>query len=192
MNELLTERVASSSDRRLLSIGVILASVREGRRGEILAKWVVELLGQSPDVHAELLDLRDFELGAWTERIPELDAFVIVTPEYNHGYPGELKTALDSLYNPWNHKPVAFVSYGFSANGARAVEQLRQVVGELRMVAVRDEVNLRVGAYATNERGFPADQGALRSARAMVEELLWWGRLLQEGRRQRALTTAPA
>ncbi|WP_394830690.1 NAD(P)H-dependent oxidoreductase [Pendulispora rubella] len=171
-----------------LSIGVILGSVREGRKGEPIARWVMDLLGTRSDVAPELLDLRDFDPSfgqRWPERITAHDAFVIVTPEYNHGYPGTLKNALDALYGPWNDKPVAFVSYGFSASGARAIEQLRQVTSELRMMPIRDEVNLRLGAFRTDHRGFPDDERARERAGDVMTELLFWGHLLKEGRSRR-------
>src|SRR5512138_1777447 len=132
-----------------LRVGVILASVREGRRGEAFARWIHGLIAERPGVAAELLDLRDWPLPAyaledtpnaaekaypagslearWRDTVAALDGYVIVTPEYNHGYPGQLKNALDAVYAAWGHKPVAFASYGGFAAGARAVEQLRLV-----------------------------------------------------------------
>lgn len=193
------ERDVRHGDRQTVEtprVGVVLASVREGRSGRAFADWLMDALGARRDVVAELLDLRDWPLptydlamsvGAaearhadgslparWRDTIRALDAFVVVTPEYNHGYPGSLKNALDAIYTPWNHKPIAFVSYGFAAGGARAVEQLRQVAIELRMVPLRDELNFRLGSYATDARGFPSDaaDGARRDA--MLDELVWW------------------
>src|SRR5512143_2743206 len=115
-------------------IGIVIASVREGRKGEAFARWIHELAGARAGVQAEIIDLRDWPLGPYTAKqlpvmaeaalspdtlegrwaalIRGFDAFVIVTPEYNHGYPGQLKNALDALYPAWNHKPIAFVTYG--------------------------------------------------------------------------------
>lgn len=188
----------------LLRIGVILASVREERRGEAFAGWIRDLLSERPGVEAEILDLGEWALPAyayrqspataeksfpegslarrWADRIASLHGFAIVTPEYNHGYPGSLKNALDHAYAPWNYKPVAFVSYGGLAAGARAVEQLRQVAVELRMVPVRDEVNLRLIGFAADDRGRPADEIYRKRAAAMIDELLWWARVAAEGR----------
>lgn len=190
--------------RREIRLGVILASVREGRRGEALARWIHELVAERPDVTVELLDLREWPLAAyanrdppaaaeksyaagslerrWAERIASLDGFVVVTPEYNHGYPSSLKSALDAVYAPWNHKPVAFVSYGGFASGVRAVEQLRLVAVELRMVPVRDEVNVRLVGYSADARGHPEDAAYARKAKAMIDDLLWWTRVTREGR----------
>jgi NAD(P)H-dependent FMN reductase len=188
----------------VVRIGVILASVREGRRGEAFARWTQGLLSERPGVEVELLDLKEWALppyahrdtpnvaekafapgsleARWAERIASLDGFAIVTPEYNHGYPGQLKNALDAVYAPWNHKAVAFVSYGGFASGARAVEQLRLVSVELRMAPVRDEVNVRLVGYAADERGFPADPLYAKKAKATIDDLLWWTRVLKEGR----------
>ena len=187
-----------------LKIGVILASVREGRRGEAFAQWIHGLAKQRPQVEAELLDMRQWSLPAyafrdttpaaekgyptgslerrWADKVASLDAFVIVTPEYNHGYPGSLKNALDHVYAGWHYKPVAFVSYGGFAAGARAVEQLRLVAIELRMVPTRDEVNLRLVGYVADERGLPKDELYQKRAAIMLDELLWWARVAQAGR----------
>lgn len=189
-----------------LQAGVILASVRQGRRGEAFAHWIHHLTSQRPEVSAELLDLKDWpfpsydsrdnpltqekryppgSLGRrWAEKIASLDTLVIVTPEYNHGYPGSLKNAIDHVYTPWNHKPVAFISYGGFAGGARAVEQLRLVAVELRMLPVRDEVNLSLIGFAGDERGWPKEERFAKRAAAMLDELLWLGRVIKAGRAQ--------
>jgi NAD(P)H-dependent FMN reductase len=191
----------------VVRIGIVLASVREGRRGEALARWIHGLVAERPDVEAELLDLREWPLPPyglrdppvvaektyapgslerrWADRIAALDGFVVVTPEYNHSFPSALKSALDAVYAPWSHKPVAFVSYGGFAAGARAVEQLRLVAVELRMVPVRDEVNVRLPGYAADERGAPADPLYARKAKAAIDDLLWWARVARDGRERR-------
>jgi NAD(P)H-dependent FMN reductase len=186
------------------SIGVILASVREGRRGEAYAKWIYSLLSERPEIQVEFIDLKEWPLPAygyrdsplviekiyepgslpsrWAEKIRALDGFVIVTPEYTHSYPGSLKNAIDHLYFAWNYKPVAFVSYGGFAAGARAVEQLRLVAIELRMAPVRDEVNLGLIGITLDDRGWPTAELYQKRAAAMIDELLWWTRITQEGR----------
>src|SRR5512139_2629998 len=109
----------------VVRIGVILSSVREGRRGEAFARWIHGLVAERPDVEVELLDLRDWPLPPyahrdtpnvaekafadgslerrWSDRIAALDGLVVVTPEYNHSFPSALKSALDAVYAPWNH-----------------------------------------------------------------------------------------
>ena len=186
-----------------LKLGVILASTREKRRGEGFAHWIFALLAERSGVAVELLDLRDWRLPnydhaagptvaeknyadpvakAWVERIAALDGYVIVTPEYNHGYPGGLKNAIDHTFTTWANKPVGFVSYGGMAGGARAVEQLRLVAIELRMVPIRDEVNVRLIGAALDERGRPTEDVYAKRAAAMIDTLLWWTRVTKDGR----------
>ncbi len=185
-------------------LGVILASVREGRRGEAFANWILSLVAARPDARAELLDLKEWALphyslrdtpvaaekgyepaslaGRWRDKIASLDGFVVVTPEYNHGYPSSLKGAFDHVYAPWNHKPIAFVSYGGLAAGARSVEQARLVATELRMVSIRDEVNVRLVGFAGDERGWPKEELYAKKARTMLDDLVWWAKVTRDGR----------
>jgi NAD(P)H-dependent FMN reductase len=185
-----------------VKLGVILASTREGRRGEGFARWIHGLLS-ARGMPVELLDLRDWRLPnydhaamphvaeksyteatarEWVERISGLDGYVIVTPEYNHGYPGGLKNAIDHAFTAWANKPVAFVSYGGTASGARAIEQLRLVAIELRMVPIRDEVNVRLIGVALDERGQPTEEFYAKRAAAMIDTLMWWARVTRDGR----------
>jgi NAD(P)H-dependent FMN reductase len=123
----------------------------------------------------------------WVEKIAALDGYIIVTPEYSHGYPGGLKNALDHGYAVWTNKPVAFVSYGGTAGGARAVEQLRLVAIELRMVPIRDEVNVRLIGASLDERGQPTEEFYAKRAAVMIDTLLWWTRVAKEGREKHPL-----
>ncbi len=185
-------------------VGTILASVRDGRRGEAFARWIHALAAEREGVLAEVLDLREWALppyarkdtpnvaekayapesleGRWKTKVESLDAVIVVTPEYNHSFPGQLKNGLDAVYAPWNHKPISFVSYGGFASGARAAEQLRLVAIELRMAPVRDEVNVRLVGYAADDQGHPADPLYAKKAKAMLDDLVWWARVLKEGR----------
>jgi NAD(P)H-dependent FMN reductase len=193
-----------------LRIGIILASTRQGRRGERYAKWIHEITAQRPGLAVELIDLRDHRLPAyeteamptiaeksyadpvarrWSELVAGLDAYIIVTPEYNHGYPGQLKNAIDHVQAGWWYKPVAFVSYGGASAGTRAVEQLRTVAVEVRMVPVRGEVNVRLMGLQADEAGRPTDPYYAKQANAMLDQLLWWARVAKDGR---ATLAAPA
>ena len=139
-----------------MKVKVILGSTRQGRIGDKIATWVME------HIEAELLDLREYPMPffdepispsqlkdpytnpavvKWTAKIADGDAFLIITPEYNHGYPAVLKNALDYVYKEWNGKKIAFVGYG-SVGAARAIEQLRQVAVELQMIPLRDAVHI--------------------------------------------------
>jgi NAD(P)H-dependent FMN reductase len=186
-----------------LRIGIVIASVRTVRKGEKFAKWIHGVAAARPDVELELLDLREYALPPysyelmpfkaeasytddvarrWSERVHALDGFIVVTPEYNHGYPGQLKNAIDHVFAGWFYKPIAFVSYGGNAAGARAVEQLRQVAIEVRMVPVRGEVNISVIGLATDDAGAPTAPHFAQRANAMLDQLLWWARAAKAAR----------
>ncbi|HEX8891310.1 MAG TPA: NAD(P)H-dependent oxidoreductase, partial [Pyrinomonadaceae bacterium] len=144
----------------MIRIGIILGSTRPNRNGEAVAKWVDEIAQKRTDAEFELIDIKDFNLPlldepippsmgqyskehtkAWAAKIGSFDAFVFVTPEYNHGTSGALKNAIDFLFKEWNNKAAGFVGYG-SAGGVRAVESLRLVMGELMIADVRAQVQL--------------------------------------------------
>ena len=141
-------------------IGVILGSTRPGRRGEQVARWVMDIAHRRSDGEFELVDLADYPLPhldeplppsmgqyqnahtqRWAATIGRFDGFVFVTPEYNHSTSGVLKNAIDYLYAEWNNKAMGVVSYG-AVGGARAAEHLRLVGGELQMADVRTNVAL--------------------------------------------------
>jgi NAD(P)H-dependent FMN reductase len=149
-----------------LKIQVILGSTRQSRFGDKPAHYILGELAKRPDVQAELVDLRDWPLPffdhpvspirakiteppivpKWAAKVGEADGFVMITPEYNHGYSAVLKNALDWVYTEWTKKPVGFVGYG-SLGGARAIEQLRQVVIELDMVPIRQAIHIPIDVY---------------------------------------------
>ncbi|MBP6311777.1 MAG: NAD(P)H-dependent oxidoreductase [Flavobacteriales bacterium] len=144
----------------MMKIAIIVGSTRPGRNGIAVGKWFHEQVKKRKDVSYELVDIQEFDLPfldepkspmqgnyqqphtkKWSKKIDPFDAFILVTPEYNHGTSAALKNALDFLYKEWNNKPVGFVSYG-SDNGTRAVEQLRQVIVELQMASIRTQLAL--------------------------------------------------
>jgi len=185
-------------------LGVIAVSVREGRRGFAFAQWLHEVASARPNVDAQLIDLRDWPLGAytlakpptlaeaeyepgslphrWAELVRGLDGFIFVTPEYNHSFPGHLKNAIDALFPAWAHKPAAFATYGGWANGARAAEQLTLVVTELRMIPVRDQLNIPIINHALDDRGMPTLDLVHKKAGAMLDELIWLAGVMREAR----------
>lgn len=145
-----------------ITIQIILGSTREGRFSEKPARYIYDELAKRQDAEAELVDLRDWPLPffdqsvtpsykkepypheiveRWSAKVGGADGFIIVTPEYNHGYPAVLKNALDWVFKEWAHKPVGFVSYG-SVSGARSVEQLREVSIELGLVPIRPAIHI--------------------------------------------------
>jgi len=176
------------------TIHVILGSTRQGRSGEKVARWFMAHAQARTDLDVELVDLRDWPLPffdqqrppmmggysdpaqqRWAEQVARADGYVLVTPEYNHGYPAVLKNALDHLFAEWNGKPVAFVGYGGPGGGLRAVEQLRQVVVELGMVPMRQQVALADVYAAFDQDGSLASPEHLdRQAGAVLDELAGW------------------
>jgi NAD(P)H-dependent FMN reductase len=175
---------------------IIIASTRRQRLGPRFARWVWEVAAEGGALEAELVDLAELGLpflsdsplkredrdGAsvrWAEMVGGADGFVIVTPEYNHGYPAPLKNALDHLHGEWCRKPVAFVSYGGQGGGARAVEQLRAVVVELEMVPLRQQVVIPRVWEALTEDGVLHEENRTRDARHMLDELAWWAGALR-------------
>ncbi len=151
----------------MLKIQVIIGSTRENRFSEKAASWIFEEAKKRPELEVELVDLRDYDLPffdqpmspkmsdgkytneiakKWADKIGEADGYIIVSPEYNHGYSAVLKNALDWVYKEWNQKPVGFVSYG-GVGGARAVEQLRLVAIELQLMPIHTSINIPWNVY---------------------------------------------
>ncbi len=123
---------------------------------------------------------------AYAQRIGRAEAFVVVTPEYNHGSPASLKQAIDLVRAEWRAKPVGFVSYGGTAGGLRAVEQLRQVFAELHAVTVRDTVSFHNARERFDRSGRPLDPvGPSRAADRLLDQLVWWGLSLRAARERR-------
>jgi NAD(P)H-dependent FMN reductase len=200
------------SDANIIKIKVIIGSTRQNRFSEKPAHWIYEEVKKKREVKAELLDLRDYPMPffddavspamgggkyfnkvvqKWAEKIKDGDAFIIVTPEYNHGYPAVLKNALDSIFPEWNRKVVGFVSYG-NAGGARSVEQLRQVVVELQMIPIRNAIHIPSEVYLTvmkeqapiNPELFSPLRKSIMGDRveAFLNELLWTTQALATAR----------
>jgi NAD(P)H-dependent FMN reductase len=181
----------------MIKIAIILGSTRPGRNGEAVAKWVYQVAKKRSDAEFELVDVKDFDLPlldeplspmmgqyskphtrVWAARIASFDAFVFVTPEYNHGIPGALKNAIDFLFAEWNNKAAGFVSYG-GVSGARAVEQLRLVLAEVRMATVRNQVLLSMFTDFENFSVFKPDSRKETSVNEMLDELIAWGSALK-------------
>ncbi|MBM4576070.1 NADPH-dependent FMN reductase [Rhodococcus hoagii] len=170
-----------------LRLEVIVGSVRVQRFAPVVTDWFVERARARGEFDTAVLDLADASpTGSFAhprsrrlhERIGNADAFVVVTSEYNHGYPAALKTALDTVKYEWRAKPVGFVAYGGMSGGLRAVEQLRQVVAELHMVSVREAVSF----HQARKHFDPADGAANDAAGRMLTQLAWWGDALRTRR----------
>ncbi|HEU4642677.1 MAG TPA: NAD(P)H-dependent oxidoreductase [Gemmatimonadaceae bacterium] len=178
-----------------LRIGVIIGSTREGRFGDTVARWFGDFARRRGDMDVDVIDLAEAGLPAihrqerppavqeFAERVAAADAFVVITPEYNHAYPASLKLAIDWLKLEWRRKPVAFVSYGGISGGLRAVEQLRLVFAELHAMTVRDTVSFHMARGQFDDAGQPKDAAVVeRAATIMLDEVAWWARALRDAR----------
>lgn len=175
-----------------LNTVLLIGSPREQRMADRVLQWLLPQIATYPDFTLRLTDARDFD-GGRTERraavrlmeadVAAADAVIILTPEYNHSFPGALKTMLDSLGEPWRRKPVAFISYGGISGGLRAVEQLRLVVAELDMVGIRETVSIQDPWMNLSEEGEPRFPERLNGALGrQLAALAWWGYSLRAAR----------
>lgn len=174
----------TTADR--LRTAVIIGSTRQGRRGERVGGWFVERAGHREDLALDVVDLAAFDfpghypqeptgpMADFAGRVARAEAFVVVTPEYNRGYPASLKQAIDYAYDEWHAKPVCFVSYGHRSEGRYAVEQLRTVFTELHTVTLRNSVNFNIMETTCDDDGQAVD--------CMLDQLTWWGLALREAR----------
>jgi NAD(P)H-dependent FMN reductase len=177
-------------------IGILVGSTRPGRKAPEVARWVLDVASTRGDGHYGIVDVADHALPLldepvppsqglyarehtlqWSRRIARYDGYIIVTPEYNHGVPAALKNALDYLYREWNNKAVGFVGYG-TAGGVRAVEQLRQVAGELQLADVRASVALHLATDFTTDGVFVPAEHQEPQLHAMLDQLVRWSRAL--------------
>jgi NAD(P)H-dependent FMN reductase len=179
-----------------LRLAIITGSVRDSRFGPTVSAWfaaqardhgaydvdVIDLAAyQFPNSMVKTPDVEDF-----ARRIDEADAVVVITPEYNHSFPGPLKTAIDALKAPWQAKPVGFVAYGGMSGGLRAVEALRIVFAELHATTIRDTVSFHRARNQFDAEGNPVDPEAVNAAaRVVLDQLEWWGSALQQARAAR-------
>ena len=182
-------------------IQIVIGSTRERRFGAPVARWFADIAANREDMSSEVVDLDEWQLPflsspippamggpqdplvqRWAAKVAQADGYVLVTPEYNHGYPAALKNALDLVFAPWNRKPVSFVSYGSAGGGLRAVEQLRLVGIELEMVPLRHQVAIPRVYAALDENGRPRDAHHADDARRLLDELAWFSAALRVAR----------
>jgi NAD(P)H-dependent FMN reductase len=191
-----------------IKVGLIYGSARQGRFCDVVARWAEKQLSRSGDFSVEVIDpvahsrITRQETRASNAKHPsgyrsvraqlgEADAFVVVTPEYNHGYPAALKELIDSAGEEWYAKPVAFVSYGGVSGGLRAVEQLRQVFAELHVVSIRDSVSFQNAWQVFDADGCPADPDRCSAQMSrMLAKLHWWAVALRTARESIPYSTA--
>jgi NAD(P)H-dependent FMN reductase len=184
-------------------IGIILSTTRPGRFGDAPAQWLFDIARKREDADFELVDLRDYPMPFFEEKVPliyapvenviakrwaakmaTLDGYVFITAEYNHSITGVLKNALDHLYSEVQRKPAAFVGYG-GVGGARAVEHLRNILAEMHVASLKHAVHigmvemigmLREGKKITD---YPHLQDATKP---MLDDVVWWANTLKAGR----------
>jgi NAD(P)H-dependent FMN reductase len=181
----------------MIRLAIIVGSTRPGRKAETVARWVHEIAKRRSDAEFEIVDIQDFNLPlldepvppslgqysqphtkAWAAKIASFDAYVFVTPEYNHGTSGALKNAIDYLFAEWNNKAAGFVGYG-SAGGARAVEHLRLVMGELQVADVRAQVMLSLFTDFENFTTFKPAAHHETAVNTMLDQVIAWGGALK-------------
>ncbi|MBZ6228820.1 NADPH-dependent FMN reductase [Streptomyces olivaceus] len=183
-----------------LRVTLLVGSNRQGRFGPVVADWLLDHLRAHDGLEPEVVDVARTDLPTTLARTPEAtaalaeitpklagaDAFVVLTPEYNHSFPAGLKNVIDWHYTEWRAKPVGLVSYGGLAGGLRAAEHLRQVFAELHAVTVRDTVSFHNAGQSFGDEGRLRDpSGPDAAAKAMLDQVVWWGRALREAKEKR-------
>jgi len=189
----------------MVKIKIIAGSTRPGRFNIQVANWAYAQAQKHVNgAEIELVDLEEVNLPLfdepmtpstgkhekehtkrWARIVDDADGFLVVTPEYNHSIPAALKNAFDYLFREWNHKPIAFVSYGSAAGGARAVEHLRGVAGELKMYDIREQILLTSywnNMTETGEYQFTDEQE--NQLQAQLTELIFWAKHMKIGRQE--------
>jgi len=187
-----------------LRIGIVIGSTRTGRFADRPAEWLMRLASKRTDAAYELVDLRDYPLPffdepksplrepaknevaqRWARKVGELDGFVFITAEYNHGITAALKNAIDYVYPEWNRKAAGFVAYG-NAGGARAVEQLRLNLIEVQVAPIRSAVHVMRAEFVEmlmHGKTFDDFPHLAQAAELMLDDLTWWTGTLRAGRR---------
>lgn len=178
-------------------LGVIVASVREGRAGWPVTEWFLEAAKKHGGFEIALMDLKEWDLPllnepnhprlqkytqdktkAWSAAVSSADAFVIVTPEYNFASPPALVNALHYLYKEWNYKPAAFVSYGGMSGGIRSAQMTKTLLTTLKMVPIVEAVAIPYIGRLVHNGTFTSDEKHDSAAAAMLDELARWTKAL--------------
>ena len=188
------DRIDSLSTAEKPRLLIVIASTRPGRKGKPIGDWVYGEAVKDGHFNVEVADLAELALPmmdepnhprqkkyihehtkAWSAQVEAADAFVFVTPEYNHSFNAPLKNAIDYLSQEWAHKPVGFVSYGGVAGGARSIIALRPIVSQLKMVPIPEAVTM-VGftQYFDEQGAFHSTVQLERNASTMFIELAKW------------------
>ena len=183
-------------DNAKLFIPLVLGTPRKNRESEDVARWVFKQIEERDDAESQFFDVCDFEFPRaeygqeikdlfpdWRDAIIKADGLVIVTPEYNHGYPGTLKSVLDLLLREYIHKAVAFV--GVSAGpwgGTRVIEACVPMVRELGLAVTFSDLNFPKVGTKFDEKGNLLDEAYENRVQGFLDELIWMSRTLKWGR----------
>ena len=180
----------------ILSIPILLGTSRQDRASENVAKWVFSKMQEREDIEPQYFDVRDFalprdhygtEIGGdfpeWRNAIIRADGLALVTPEYNHGYPGVLKSVLDLLLKEYIHKAVSFVSVSAGPwGGTRVCEALLPVVRELGLAVTFNDLQFPSVGTKFAEDGGLLDPAYEKRVQGFLDELAWMSRTLRWGR----------
>jgi len=198
-----------------LKIAVIISSTRPTRFGDKPAQWILEKANERPEIQAEIVDLRDFDLPffdeaasnawmpsqnaeavRWQNKISEFDGYIFVVAEYNRAITGALKNAIDQAYTNWNKKVFTAVGYG-TVGAARAVENLRTIGIELQMASTRSAVHIAgadffaVHPLGQQNKPFAEIEGSVgNSVKDSLDQLIWWGQATKAARENEAVAQA--
>lgn len=176
------------------NLKIISASVRPGRKGPIIARWIEGVARATEDFNVDVLDLAEVGLPLldepnhpsmqryehehtkrWSEQIAEADAFIFVTAEYNFGYPASLRNALEFLFKEWGYKPAGIVSYGGVSAGTRAANALKADLASLRVVPLVEMVNIPFFTqFIQDDEHLVPNDTMEKAATTMLRELARW------------------
>jgi len=177
---------------------IVIASIREGRGGEPIARWFIERAKQHGKFDVQVADLKELNLPLmdephhprlkkyvrestkqWSAIVDASDAFVFVSAEYNYSTPPALVNALDTVYHEWTYKPVAFVTYGGISGGLRAMQMTRTMVTAFKMMPMVEAVNIPFYAQLVKDGVFNANETQEKSVPVMLDELFRWSEALK-------------
>jgi NAD(P)H-dependent FMN reductase len=177
-----------------LYIPLLLGTARKDRRTENAARFILAETKKRNEMETELFDVRDFRMPAtddtettptalrWREIMERADGLIVVSPEYNHGYPGELKMMLDLVYDSYYRKPMGICGAGGIMGGGRMMEQLRIVAIALKMVPVPFEVYFTHIKERFDEKGVITDSAYHDRVQKFLDEFIWYAQALKTAR----------
>jgi len=192
----------------MVKIKIIVGSTRSARFGRQPAEWLLDIAKKhTKDASFEIVDLKDIALPfldeplppgmgnyqndttkAWAKIVDDADGFIYVTPEYNFSIPATLKNAIDTVAAEWHNKPVAYVGYGATGGGIRAIEHLRAVAAQHHMFDIHEQVTIHSYYTQLDENGaFMPTEELNRQAEGLVESIAFWTQQLKEARQKLAV-----